>query len=143
MSSFTPVESLIGGVLLGVAGLMLLLFNGRIAGISGIFGGLLNFKKGETLWRATFVVGLLAGGLVLSLIYPQAIRFEITYSAPAIMLAGLLVGIGSRMGSGCTSGHGICGIGRVSRRSLVAVPVFMISGMIAAIAVDRLLGGQI
>ncbi|MEO1848852.1 MAG: YeeE/YedE thiosulfate transporter family protein, partial [Pseudomonadota bacterium] len=119
------------------------LFNGRIAGVSGIFGGLLNFKKGETLWRATFVVGLLAGGLVLSLAYPQAIRFEMTYSAPAVMLAGLLVGIGSRMGSGCTSGHGICGIGRVSRRSLVAVPVFMISGMIAAVAVDRLFGGQI
>ena len=143
MASFTPVESLIGGALLGVAGLTLLLFNGRIAGVSGIFGGLLNLKKGETLWRATFVVGLLAGGLVLSLAYPQAIRFEMTYSATAVMLAGLLVGIGSRMGSGCTSGHGICGIGRVSRRSLVAVPVFMISGMIAAVAVDRLFGGQI
>ena len=143
MQNFTPVESMAGGVLLGIAALILLYFNGRIAGISGIFGGLLHFKRGETLWRFTFICGLLAGGYLLNFVYPQALEFEMDFSATSIMLAGLLVGLGSRMGSGCTSGHGICGIGRLSPRSIVAAVIFMSTGAFAAITVGTFFGGQL
>ena len=125
MSEFTPLSALIGGFLLGAAGLVLLFSNGRVAGISGIFGGVLGFKKGDTLWRVAFIAGLLVGGVILTFAYPESLRFELKSSAPTVMLAGLLVGIGSRMGSGCTSGHGICGVGRISPRSIIAVVTFM------------------
>ncbi|MGH7962772.1 MAG: YeeE/YedE family protein, partial [Candidatus Binatia bacterium] len=107
MEHFTPVASLVGGVIIGLAAALLLLFNGRICGISGIFGGLLSAKRDETLWRFVFVAGLFAGGVLLRFVYPQAFNIEIDRSAAAIVLAGLLVGVGTRMGSGCTSGHGI------------------------------------
>jgi len=143
MTEFTPVTALIGGFLLGIAALSLLFFNGRVAGISGIFGGFLAFKRGDTLWRTVFIAGLLVGGVILTQFYPESIQFELKSSASTVMLAGLLVGIGSRMGSGCTSGHGICGIGRVSPRSLVAVATFMATGVAAAVTVHLIFGGKI
>ena len=132
VSEFTPIEAIVGGAILGAASLLLLFFTGRIAGISGIFGGLLYFKRGDTAWRSAFVAGLLAGGMLLAMFYPRAFNLDLDYSVAAVVLAGLLVGFGTRMSNGCTSGHGICGVGRLSPRSIVAVVVFLIAGMISA-----------
>ncbi len=143
MTEFTPVASLIGGIIIGIASLMLLLFQGRIAGISGIFGGLLQFKAADTFWRLAFVVGLLSGGLLLTWLRPESLVFQLDRSTAAVIVAGLLVGVGTRMGSGCTSGHGVCGLGRLSPRSMVAVGSFLTMGVITAILVDVLFGGSI
>lgn len=142
MENFTPFSALIGGIIIGLAASFLLFLNGRICGVSGIFGGFLHFKKGESLWRFSFVAGLLCGGVLLFLYHPQSMAINIPYSGPTVMLAGLLVGIGTRMGSGCTSGHGICGVSRLAPRSLVATAVFLVSGSVAAIAVNQFMGGQ-
>ena len=143
MQNFSPAESLVGGIVIGIAALVLLRFYRRIAGISGIFGGLIPFNTGETLWRMVFLAGLITGGVVLSFLHSDAVTFELTYSNPALILAGLLVGIGSRMGNGCTSGHGICGLGRVAPRSMVAVLTFMVTGILTAVLVQQLFGGAI
>jgi uncharacterized membrane protein YedE/YeeE len=143
MENFTPLASLSGGILLGIASALLLFFVGRIAGISGIFGGLLNAKQDDTLWRAMFIGGLLAGGVAILFVKPDLLRFEVDRSTAAIIVAGLLVGIGARLGNGCTSGHGVCGIGRLSPRSLIAVATFMTAGAVTAIVVNHLLGGRI
>ena len=143
MQNFSPVESLVGGIVIGIAALVLLRFYKRIAGISGIFGGLFPFDTGETLWRLVFLAGLMTGGVVLSFLHSDAVTFELTYSNPALILAGLLVGIGSRMGNGCTSGHGICGLGRLAPRSVVAVLTFMVTGILSAVLVQQFLGGAI
>ena len=126
-NAFTPTSSLAGGVLIGTAAAMLVLLNGRIAGISGIVGGLLKPVPGEVAWRAAFVIGLIAAPLVYRLV-SAAPQLRIDASYAALVLAGLLVGIGTRMGSGCTSGHGVCGLARLSPRSLVATMVFMGAG---------------
>ena len=143
MQNFSPVESLVGGIVIGIAALVLLRFYRRIAGISGIFGGLFPFDTGETLWRLVFLAGLITGGVVLSFLHADAVTFELTYSTPALILAGLLVGVGSRMGNGCTSGHGICGLGRLAPRSVVAVLTFMVTGILSAVLVQQLLDGTI
>ena len=143
MNNFTPVWSFIGGVLIGLAAIGLLLFNGRIGGISGIFGGLLNAEKGDTAWRAIFLFGLVAGGLLLSITNPNALEIHIDRSVLAIIIGGLLVGIGSRLGSGCTSGHGVCGVGRLAPRSLIATFIFISTGVFSAYIVNHLLGGSI
>lgn len=143
MQNFSPVESLVGGIVIGIAALVLLRFYKRIAGISGIFGGLFPFDTGETLWRLVFLAGLMTGGVVLSFLHSDAVTFELTYSNPALILAGLLVGVGSRMGNGCTSGHGICGLGRLAPRSVVAVLTFMVTGILSAVLVQQFLGGAI
>ena len=143
MENFTPVESLVGGIVIGIAALVLLRFYGRIAGISGIFGGLFPFNTGETLWRMVFLAGLITGGIILSFLHIDAVTFELAYSNPALILAGLLVGVGSRMGNGCTSGHGICGLGRLAPRSMVAVLTFMATGILAAVVVHQIFGGAI
>ena len=143
MESFTPVESLVGGIVIGIAALVLLRFYGRIAGISGVFGGLFPFNTGETLWRLVFVAGLVTGGVILSFLHSDAVTFELAYSNPALILAGLLVGVGSRMGNGCTSGHGICGLGRLAPRSVVAVLTFMATGILAAVVGHQIFGGVI
>ncbi len=126
-NAFTPWSSLAGGVLIGIAAAMLLLLNGRIAGISGILGGLLKPVSGEVGWRVAFIAGLLvsplAYRLVAALPWPQ---IEASYGA--LVLAGLLVGVGTRYGGGCTSGHGVCGLSRLSPRSLVATLAFMGAG---------------
>ena len=143
MENFTPVESLVGGIVIGIAALVLLRFYGRIAGISGVFGGLLPFNTGETLWRLIFLAGLFTGGVILSFLHSDAVTFELTYSNPSLILAGLLVGVGSRMGNGCTSGHGICGLGRLAPRSMVAVLTFMVTGIVTAVLVQEFFGGAI
>ena len=143
MENFTPVESLVGGIVIGIAALVLLRFYGRIAGISGVFGGLFPFNPGETLWRLVFLAGLVTGGIILSFFHSDAVTFELAYSNPALILAGLLVGVGSRMGNGCTSGHGICGLGRLAPRSMVAVLTFMVTGIVTAVLIQEFFGGAI
>ena len=119
------IMALMGGVLIGLAATLLLWLNGRIAGISGIFSGVLLPKPHDTAWRAAFLIGLIiAAGLYIAFV-PDAPQLRTDFSRPGLILAGLLVGFGTRMGSGCTSGHGVCGLGRLSPRSLVAVVTFM------------------
>ncbi|MBU0553064.1 YeeE/YedE family protein [Myxococcota bacterium] len=124
--------SLLGGVIIGGAAAGLMLFKGRIAGISGIYSGLLTPKPSDTAWRVAFVLGLILGGLALRVIHPAALQDTLLRPLWVVALGGLLVGIGVRFGSGCTSGHGICGLGRLSRRSIVATLSFTLSGMAAA-----------
>ncbi|MEC7519491.1 MAG: YeeE/YedE family protein [Myxococcota bacterium] len=146
MEHFTPLASTLGGVLIGISASLLLLFNGRIAGISGIFSGLLLPRPADRAdaqelgWRAAFVGGLVVGGAVMFALQPQL--FAVTYdrSLLTIAVAGLVVGFGVRLGSGCTSGHGVCGISRFSRRSIVATVTFIATGALTVLAV-RLLGG--
>ena len=130
MENFTPFASTLGGLLIGVASAMVLVFNGRIAGISGVAGGIFRFQKGDLLWRALFVGGLVLGGLGSFLVAPAA--FEIATGRPlwVLAIAGLLTGVGTQLGGGCTSGHGICGLGRFSVRSLVAVLTFLLTAAI-------------
>ena len=128
MENFTPVSATLGGMLIGLAAVILMGCNGRIAGISGVFSGALFGSKGDKLWRVLFVVGLILGPLVYGLIAQEPIPFTITPSWTLIVLGGLLVGFGTRLGSGCTSGHGVCGLSRLSIRSLVAVCLFMATG---------------
>jgi uncharacterized protein len=124
MENFTPLSGLIGGLLIGSASALLLLVNGSISGISGIVGGLLAAKTADAGWRVVFVAGLLLGAFVYMLATGGAIPVRIEASLPVLVAAGLLVGFGTRLGSGCTSGHGLCGVARLSRRSIVATSVF-------------------
>lgn len=116
-----------GGALIGIAALMLLLFNGRIAGVSGILGGLVHRRSQDVGWRAFFLAGLVAGGLVLRTGASERLAAP-ELSLPVLLMAGFLVGFGARLGSGCTSGHGVCGIGRASGRSVVATMTFILTG---------------
>jgi uncharacterized protein len=138
-NAFTPWSALAGGVLVGIAAAMFALLNGRIAGISGVIGGLLKPAAGDVAWRAAFVIGLMASpllyGLVAALPKPQ-----IAAEYGPLVLAGLLVGIGTRYGSGCTSGHGVCGLSRLSLRSLVATATFMGAGFVTVFVTRHLLG---
>ena len=124
MGDFTPISGLVGGLLIGLSVTLMLLLNGRIAGISGIVGGLLAPKGGNTGWRVAFVVGLLIGAMAYILAVGGPAPVDVLASPPAILVGGLLVGFGTRLGSGCTSGHGLCGMARISRRSMVASAVF-------------------
>ena len=129
-SHFTPWASLAGGILLGLASALFILVNGRILGISGILGGLLTLKPAEAGWRVAFMLGMLAAPATLSWVAPpdllSAPRIDASYAL--VVIAGLLVGFGTRLGSGCTSGHGVCGLSRLSPRSLVATGSFMAAG---------------
>lgn len=124
MEDFTPVSGLVGGLLIGLAVALMLLLNGRLAGISGIVGGLPTPKVGDVGWRVAFVAGLLSGPLVYVLATGGPATVDVLASPPALLAGGLLVGFGTRMGSGCTSGHGLCGLALLSLRSLVATAVF-------------------
>ena len=137
--AFTPWTSLAGGMLIGLAAAMLILFNGRIAGISGIVGGLLRPRHGDMAWRLAFLAGLLASPLLYLLFHalPEA---QIAAGTPALTLAGLLVGLGVRYGAGCTSGHGVCGLSRGSLRSLAATVTFMAAGFITVYLLRHALG---
>ena len=132
---FTPWASLAGGVLIGLAAALLVLLNGRIAGISSIVGGLLAPRRGETAWRLAFVAGLLAAPAVM-LLFGHSVTPRIDAGFGTLLAAGLLVGIGTSYGSGCTSGHGVCGLSRLSPRSLVATAAFILAG-IATVFVSR------
>ena len=137
MANFTPVSALIGGVLIGVAAVWLLAANGRIAGVSGILHGLFAQPPGDRWWRAAFIVGLIAAGFAWHALVGGFPSREVHLGWVAA--AGLLVGFGTRMGGGCTSGHGVCGLGRFSLRSLVAVIVFMVAGMAATFVMRHVL----
>lgn len=143
MENFTPFASLAGGILIGLSAAVLLVFNGRIAGISGILGGLLQRDREEVPWRAVFVGALVIGGVVYAALAPQAFAVGIDRSAFAIAAAGLLVGFGTRLGNGCTSGHGVCGMSRFSRRSLVATLTFMATGAATVFTVQHVFGGAL
>lgn len=126
-NEFTPLLSTLGGILIGLSAAMLLLGNGRIAGIVGIISGVVQPVAGDWWWRVAFVAGMLLAPLVYALFAPLP-GVTVAASWPLLLLAGLVVGIGTRLGSGCTSGHGVCGIARLSRRSLLATALFMASG---------------
>lgn len=143
MENFTPISSLIGGMLIGLSAAALLLFDGKIAGISGIVGGILSPTKNDTLWRLFFVVGLLTGGVFFYSISPQSFEIGISRSTGALILAGLLVGFGTRLGNGCTSGHGVCGVSRLSKRSILATVTFMATGILTVFIINHLLGGTL
>ncbi len=127
--NFTPALSLIGGIFIGLAVTVLLLGLGRIAGVVGIFSGLIKPVRGDWAWRSAFVLGLLMAPLVYGLFFPLPIS-NITADWPSILIAGVVVGAGTRLGSGCTSGHGVCGLARFSKRSMVATALFMSSGFV-------------
>ncbi len=139
---FTPWLSLCGGLLLGVAGSLLLLLNGRVAGISGIVAGLLVPEKSDLPWRLLFVLGLVLGGTLTALFHPAALHNGLVRSTPALLLAGLLVGSGTRLANGCTSGHGLCGLSRLSPRSFVAVATFIATGSATVALVNKVWGGS-
>lgn len=126
-NAFTPGAAAAGGVLIGLSAAMFVLLNGRIAGISGALGGLLRPKAGDIAWRAAFVGGLLSAPLLWALVAPLPVP-RIDAGDAALVVAGLLVGVGTRYGAGCTSGHGVCGLSRLSPRSLVATLAFMSAG---------------
>jgi len=134
---FTPRTSFAGGILIGVAAAMLVLLNGRIAGISGIVGGLLTPRRADIGWRLAFVVGLFAAPLLM-LLFGQAVAPRIDAGFGMLVAAGLLVGIGTSYGSGCTSGHGVCGLSRLSPRSLAATAAFMLAGIATVFVVRHL-----
>jgi uncharacterized membrane protein YedE/YeeE len=136
---FTPLAALAGGVLIGIAAAMFVLLNGRIAGISGMLGGLIRPAKGDTSWRVAFVLGLVGSPLVYVL-FAALPKPQIDAGYGALILAGLLVGVGTRYGSGCTSGHGVCGLSRLSPRSLVATAAFMGAGFVTVFVTRHLLG---
>lgn len=137
---FTPYSALAGGAIIGAAVALLLLFNGRIAGISGITGGLLSAGGRERGWRAAFLGGLLISPWLhaAAAALPSA---EIAAGSGGLAVAGLLVGVGTRLGSGCTSGHGVCGVARLAPRSLAATAVFMLLGFMTVWLMHHLLGG--
>lgn len=127
------MQALIGGMIIGLAASLLLLMNGRVPGISGILGKLLQSETKDKDWRIFFIGGLLLGGLCLRIIFPAALEVHLTRGTGDYIVAGFLVGFGTLLGSGCTSGHGVCGLSRFSKRSLVATLVFMSAGIISVL----------
>lgn len=138
-ANFTPWSSLAGGLLIGVATAMFLLFNGRIAGISGVLGGLLRPAGGDIAWRVAFLAGLIAAPFAFGIAAPLP-DVQVDADTWTLIAAGLLVGAGTRYGAGCTSGHGVCGLSRRSPRSLVATASFMFAGFVTVYVVRHLLG---
>lgn len=139
MSAF--LLPLLGGVLIGLSATLLLLFNGRVAGVSGIAGGLVTPSRGDIGWRVAFIGGLVLGGILLAFILPGALGAPVVPGAGVAILAGLLVGFGTRLGGGCTSGHGVCGLARGATRSLVATATFVATAALTVFVVRHLLGG--
>ena len=141
MANFTPVSAAIGGVLIGLSAVLLMLSTGRIAGISGIFSGLLNMRGEDRGWRVAFIAGLILAPVVAGFIGHAMAPPKLPANWAVIIAAGLLVGFGTRLGGGCTSGHGICGIGRLSPRSIAATIVFMVVAGITVAVTRHVLGG--
>jgi hypothetical protein len=141
MANFTPLSAAIGGALIGLSSVLLMLLTGRIAGISGIFAGLLNVRSDDKAWRIAFIAGLLLAPVIAGAIGYGMTAPKLPASWAVIVLAGLLVGFGTRLGGGCTSGHGICGIGRFSVRSIAATIVFMVTAVLTVAVTHHMMGG--
>ena len=137
--SFTPYAALLGGALIGAAASLLLVFNGRVAGISGIVGGLFNASAHDAWWRVAFLMGLIAAPIAYAP-FTKLPESRVDTGFAAILVAGLLVGIGTRYGAGCTSGHGVCGLSRLSLRSLIATLAFMATGFASVFVARHILG---
>lgn len=140
MENFTPLSALAGGLLIGGAAVLLLWLNGRIAGISGIFNGALAAHAGDTAWRGAFIAGLLLGGAAWWHLTPQVFVPRSGFPLAWLLAGGFLVGFGTRLGSGCTSGHGVCGLGRRSLRSVAATATFVATGMASVFVMRHVLG---
>ena len=138
---FTPVPALLGGLLIGTATAAVLLLNGKIAGISGVVARIFRGIPGDTAWRVEFAAGLVVGGALLFQLAPETAVFRSDAGGVWMAAAGLLVGVGTRIGGGCTSGHGVCGIGRGSKRGIVATLTFMAVAFVTVYVVRHLLGG--
>lgn len=146
--NFTPWSALIGGALIGLSAALLLLTKGRVAGISGIFGGIVYPEKGDVSWRVVFILGLVIGGFVYQWVsgssteglFKGVAHIQSVVSSPLLILGGLLVGVGTTIGTGCTSGHGICGLARRSPRSLAATLSFMVAGLVTVFIVRNVIG---
>lgn len=138
-TQFTPWSALAGGALIGIASVMLMAFNGRIAGISGIAGGLIGPGTPDRSWRAAFIAGLVAAPLVYLLFAGERPAIEFPVGTPLLVLAGVAVGLGTQLGSGCTSGHGVCGMSRLSPRSIAATAIFMATGIATVFIVRHIL----
>jgi uncharacterized membrane protein YedE/YeeE len=141
MAKFTPVSAAIGGGLIGLSAVLLMLLTGRIAGISGIFGGLLDLKSGDKDWRVAFIAGLILEPLLAVWLVYGMPSPKLPASWTVIVAAGLLVGFGTRLGGGCTSGHGICGVARLSVRSIAATIIFMLAAIATVAITHHVLGG--
>jgi uncharacterized membrane protein YedE/YeeE len=140
-TAFTPVAGLLGGALIGLASALLLLADGKIAGISGILGRIFFPAAGDLGWRLAFLVGLPVGAWLATRATGDALGFSITASVPLLVAGGLLVGLGTQVGNGCTSGHGVCGMARGSRRSIAATLTFMLTGAATVFVMRHVLGG--
>jgi uncharacterized membrane protein YedE/YeeE len=141
VENFTPYSALLGGSLLGLSACLLMLSLGRVAGISGIVAGLFAPAQDDRSWRSAFVLGLIVGCFVVRLVRADPQPIVITAGVPALVLAGLLVGFGTRLGNGCTSGHGVCGLARLSRRSVAATLTFMAAGAFTVLVMRHGIGG--
>ena len=140
MENFTPVSALIGGLLIGASAALFLVLNGRIAGISGILGGLVPAERGQVGWRLAFLAGMFIAPLAYVTLGGALPAIGLDASLPLLVVAGLIVGFGTRLGAGCTSGHGVCGIGRGSPRSLAATAVFMATAIATVFITRHLIG---
>jgi len=140
VENFTPISALIGGLLIGGAATLTLWANGRIAGISGILSGVIVPGSSDRIWRILFVLGMLAGAIVYTVIRGAPADLELQVGPAGAIIAGLLVGFGTRLGSGCTSGHGICGLARFSRRSFTATLVFMATAIFTVFVIRHVIG---
>ena len=141
ITDFTPISALAGGIMIGLSAVLLLLASGRIAGISGILGGVLAPRQGDVAWRILFIVGMLAGPLLYRLTAGTQPEVVISDSLPLLVAAGLIVGFGTRLGSGCTSGHGVCGLARFSPRSLAATGIFFVVAVVTVFVARHIVGG--
>ncbi len=141
MNDFTPIPALIGGALIGLAASILLLTHGKVAGISGLYGGVFRRGTSDRAFRFSFIAGLVAAGGLVRLLFPAAFATSWSAALPVVLIAGVIVGFGTQLGNGCTSGHGVCGISRLSVRSLVATGVFMATGFATVFVVRHLIGG--
>lgn len=141
MTDFTPISASIGGALIGASAVLLMASLGRIAGISGIAGGLATAQPSDRSWRVAFLIGLIGAPALMVLTRPELLRVEFTVSLPLIALAGVIVGVGTTLGNGCTSGHGVCGNARLSGRSIVATLTFMATGIATTLVMRHVIGG--
>ena len=141
MAAFDPESALLGGGLIGLASVLLMLLNGRVAGISGILGGALAMSAGDKVWRLAFIAGLIVAPIVVGLFDHPLPKPQMPDSWLLIVAAGILIGFGARCGGGCTSGHGVCGIARLSARSIAATAIFMVSAIIVVAIIRHGFGG--